>query len=272
MRFAVNTQATVRAVLAAMLRELGLGEGMTVLVHASLRAMGLNHLHGAECLHEALVEVVGETGTIVVPAQTTWNSTTSPLHLQVTSGMSAEEKRTYLASLEAFDPDKTPSRGMGAYAEYVRLLDSSVRSTHPQTSFAAVGRLAAGLMAEHDLECHLGPQSPLGALYREGARSVLLGVGFDACTAFHYGEYLWGGRSMQRYECRVASAPGDGWVSFQDLEFDASEFPRLGADFERTGAVRVVAAHAYAPARSMAFDVHAAAEFACSRLAAARVG
>jgi aminoglycoside 3-N-acetyltransferase len=268
----MNTRATVRAVLVAMLRELGLGEGMTVLVHASLRAMGLDFVHGAACLHEALMEVLGATGTVVVPTQTAWNSTTSPVHVQATAGMSAEDKRTYLASLEAFDPDKTPSYGMGAYAEYVRLLDSSVRSTHPQTSFAAVGRRAARLAAVHSLECHLGPQSPLGALYRQGAKTALLGVGYDSCTAFHYGEYLWGGRPVREYECRLAGAPGDGWTSFRDIELDAGEFLRLGADFERTGAVCAVLAGAYAPARATVFEVRAAAQFAGAWLAAPRAG
>jgi aminoglycoside 3-N-acetyltransferase len=268
----MSVESTVRAGLAAMMRELGLGEGMIVLVHTSMRAMGLDHEQGAAWLHRALLDVLGSRGTIVVPTHTTWNSTTSPVHARATAGMSAEDERTYLASLEAFNPNKTPSYGMGVYAEYVRSLKSAVRSTHPQTSFTAVGMRATELVSRHDLECHLGPESPLGALYREGAKSALLGVGYDACTTFHYGEYLWGGRSVREYRCRAADAPGDGWLSFKDIELDADEFSRVGVDFERTGAVRKVAAGAYTPAHAMAFEVRAAADFARDWLVGARIG
>lgn len=263
----VNQTMTTRSALKAMLWELGLGEGMTVLVHTSLRALGLNRPYGAARLHGALVDVLGRAGTIVVPTQTAWNSTTSPIHLRTTAGMSAEDKRTYLACLEAFDPQKTKSSGMGAYAEYVRTLRSAVRSSHPQTSFAAVGGQAAELMAEHSLECHLGPSSPMGALYRAGARSALLGVGYEACTTFHYGEYLVGDRPMQRYQCRIAGTPGGDWTSFTDIELSARDFPQIGAAFELTGAVRTVEAGRHVPARAMAFDVRTAAHFARSWMA-----
>lgn len=265
-----RTGNTAPSALAARLRNLGLGTGMTVLVHSSLRAIGLGHIHGAAWLHQALLEVLGPTGTIVVPTLTAWNSTTSPVHLQATAGMSAGDKITYLASLEAFDPDKTPSYGMGAYSEYVRTLNDSYRSTHPQTSFAAVGERAKELLSVHEIDCHLGPQSPLGALYRERASVLLLGVGFAACTAFHYGEYLWGGRSIQEYKCRIAGMPGDGWISFLDIELSAGEFPLIGADFERSGAVRSDPPGAHSPARAVAFEVRAAADFAGHWLAGAR--
>jgi len=53
--------------LADDLRRLGLPTGVTVLVHASLRALG-PVAGGAETLLEALQMVIGESGTVMVPA------------------------------------------------------------------------------------------------------------------------------------------------------------------------------------------------------------
>ena len=53
--------------IAAGLRELGLGEGDCVGVHSSLRSFG--HVEGgADAVIDALLEVVGPTGTVVMPA------------------------------------------------------------------------------------------------------------------------------------------------------------------------------------------------------------
>ena len=88
-----------------------------------------------------------------------------------------------------FDPATTPCPTMGALAECVRTTPGAVRSTHPHTSFAALGPRAAELLADHDPHCHLGERSPLGALYAAGAHVLLFRVGFEACSAFHLAEY-----------------------------------------------------------------------------------
>src|SRR5205807_10651675 len=121
--------------------------------------------------------VLGPAGTIVVPTYTSWNSTSSRAYMAAVADLDHDQAAAYRRSLPAFDPHTTPSSGMGALAETVRTLRGAHRSTHPQTSFAAVGRYARALTAIHDLGCHLGPRSPLGALYEHGALVLLLGVG-----------------------------------------------------------------------------------------------
>ena len=44
-------------------------------------------------------------------------------------------------------------------------------------------------MADHRLESHLGEYSPLAKLYRMEASVLLLGVGYQVCSAFHLAEY-----------------------------------------------------------------------------------
>lgn len=62
-----------RASIADELHALGLRGADTVLVHASLRSLGWV-CGGQVAVVQALLDVVGSTGTLVVPTQTTGNS------------------------------------------------------------------------------------------------------------------------------------------------------------------------------------------------------
>ncbi|WP_406305889.1 AAC(3) family N-acetyltransferase [Streptomyces sp. NBC_00885] len=200
---------------------------MTLLVHASLRATGLQ----AEPLRDALLEVVGEDGTLVVPAFTADNSDTSPSYRARVRGMTPEQSAAFRAEMPAFDAATTPSQGMGRLAESVRTAEGAVRSAHPQTSFAALGRRAAEFLAVHPLTSHLGEDSPLGALYRARAQVLMINVDFDVCTAFHLAEYKT--RAPARtYRC-VVQRPGGGkeWTEYEDIELDDSDFGAIGAAF-----------------------------------------
>ena len=91
-------------------------------------------------------------------------------------------------ALPGFDPATTPSVGMGAVAEMVRVWPGARRSTHPARSWSAVGSRAGDLVAEHDLNDVHGEASPLGAAWKADARMLLAGVGHDKCTALHLAE------------------------------------------------------------------------------------
>ena len=54
--------------IACQLRKVGLEQGDTVMVHTSLKRMGYV-CGGAQTVIEALIEVVGDTGTILMPTQ-----------------------------------------------------------------------------------------------------------------------------------------------------------------------------------------------------------
>ncbi|MEU8299047.1 AAC(3) family N-acetyltransferase [Micromonospora sp. NPDC048909] len=129
---------------------------------------------------------------------------------------------------------------MGVLAEHVRRQPGAVRSGHPQTSFAALGPAAARLTAVHDLDCHLGERSPLGALYAADALVLLLGVDYAACTAFHLAEYRLPHPAAQRpYRCYVLDSSGRRVRrDFLALDLDDSDFPRIGEALERLPVVR----------------------------------
>jgi aminoglycoside 3-N-acetyltransferase len=224
-----------RASLARDLGALGLAPGTTVLVHASLSSLGW--VAGREvAVVQALLDVLGPSGTLVVPTQTGDNSDPArwgrpPVPEPWWPVIRAETP--------AYDPAVTPSRGMGALAERVRTWPGALRSDHPQHSFAALGARAAEVTAPAGtLDLSLGEASPLGALDRLGASVLFLGTGWGTCTALHLAEYRAAERTgragLEHYGCAVNGPDGArAWVEFDDIELDEEPFPAIGAAFER---------------------------------------
>ncbi|MFG2331840.1 aminoglycoside N(3)-acetyltransferase [Streptomyces sp. NPDC048604] len=222
----VPRSGPAEGIVAGLVR-LGLRPGWTLLVHASLSGTGLE----AGLLREALRAVLGPGGTLVVPAFTPENSDTSPQYRDLVAGLTPAGTAAVRAGMPAFDPLHTPCPGMGRLAESVRTAPGAVRSVHPQTSFAAVGRDAERLMANHPLDSHLGEESPLGALWRADAKVLMINVGFDVCTAFHLAEYRTGAPERS-YRCVIRGADGGPeWAEYRDAALDDSDFAAVGASF-----------------------------------------
>ncbi|MFI5531499.1 aminoglycoside N(3)-acetyltransferase [Kitasatospora sp. NPDC051853] len=212
------------------LRELGVEEGETLLVQSSLRSLG--ELDGGpEALLKALLAVLGESGTLVVYTATPENSNTSRLALAPTQGMTERQKQEYWRTRPPFNPDTTPtSRILGHFSEVVRLAPGAVRSHHPQTSFAALGRLAVDLTENHPIDSHLGERSPVGRLRDRRARALLIGVPVWCCTALHLAEYLQPDPPVQTYGCVL---PDGNWTSFEAVHLRDEHFPGMTGALER---------------------------------------
>lgn len=210
------------------LTALGLTTGDTVLVHSSLRKIG-NVISGAEAVVRALLDVVGPTGTIVVPTHSGDNSDpanwTSPPVADCFWDLIRQNTLPY-------DPHTTKTRGMGAVADMLRRLPGAVRSMHPQTSMAAVGRNAGFITEVHELDCALGETSPLARLEQLDAKILLLGVGYDCCTMMHLAE---GRLARPKMAPNSFAATVDGqrqWMTVTDVLPESDDFEKIGADFE----------------------------------------
>lgn len=226
--------------LAHQLSELGIQRGGTLMVHAALSAVGRVN-GGPATVLRALRGVLGPEGTVVVPTFTSDNSDSSSAHLERVRGLSEEARAAVRESMPPFDPASSRSTGMGILAETVRQHPDSLRSTHPQTSFAALGPKAEHVIADHRPDCHLGEHSPLARLYEMGAEILLMGVGFDTCTAFHLGEYRISSPPRRTYRCVIRVNGRRQWWTYDDVALDDSDFGALGEHFERAeipGAVR----------------------------------
>jgi aminoglycoside 3-N-acetyltransferase len=228
--------------LAGELAAAGLPAGRHVLVHCSMREVGPVE-GGPATLLAALRGVIGPDATVVSPAQTANNSTTSHAFLEATRDLTPDHRIAYEHRMPGFDRDSTPSYRMGAFAEYVRTLPGAVRSAHPQASFVGLGSAAAQLMAVHDLDSHLGERSPLAALYATGASILMLGVGFDRCSSFHLAEHrLPWPPPMRPYQCYIQVNGRRAKLDFEGVNLIADDFDQLGeavrhAPFVRSGAV-----------------------------------
>jgi aminoglycoside 3-N-acetyltransferase len=136
---------------------IGLRLGDRVVVHSSLRAVGLD----AEELIDELLAAVGPSGVVVMP--------------------------TFTYDNETFAPD-TPGR-TGALAEAFRRRPAALRSAHPTYSLAAIGAAAAELFDGHERVGATAVDSPLDRLAAAGGLVLLLGVGHTSNTTVHVGEF-----------------------------------------------------------------------------------
>jgi aminoglycoside 3-N-acetyltransferase len=186
-----SRRLTTRDSLAADLRALGVDRGMTLLLHSSLSAMGWV-CGGVQAVIEAVMDVLGPSGNLVVPAQS--GGLSDPAKWKAPPVPQAWWQ-TIRDTMPAYDPARTPTRNMGAIPELFRTWPGAMRSAHPADSFAASGPNAPTIIEPHALDDPFGEGTPLSRLYDMGASVLLVGVGYDRCTA------LASGRTPCRTRC-----------------------------------------------------------------------
>ena len=150
------------------LRAAGVERGDLIMVHtgmSSLRAMpeGVNSQEelSAFCA-ECLLEVIGDEGTLCVPA------------FSYTLGRG-----------DVFDPATTPSQGLGEFSEYFRRRPDVVRSDDPFLSMAACGARAQELLKER-AQTSYGYGSFFDTFTQAGGKLVTIGVGLRWTTILSY--------------------------------------------------------------------------------------
>ncbi len=221
--------------LARDLRKLGLQAGMTVIVHASLHRLGWVS-GGAVAVVQALMKVVTERGTLIMPAYT--GNYSDPATWQDASVPQPWWQMIYDA-MPAFDPKTTPSYQMGAIAETFRTSPGVSRSNHPQVSFSAWGQHAENITAHHTLEYGLGDGSPLARIYELGGWVLLLGVGYDRNSSFHLAEYRSPGAEPALLGAPIIEDGRRVWKRFRDIEIHTDVFPEIGAEMEQANLVKI---------------------------------
>jgi aminoglycoside N3'-acetyltransferase len=169
--------------LADQLTVLGVQHGDTVMVHASLRAVGPVE-GGAVGLITALDRAVGPNGSLlmVLGARDDW---------AWVNELPEDERAELLVEADPFDALHTPAEpDVGMLAEAFRTHPGTRVSNHPEGRFAARGRLAESLTADPPWDDYFGPGSPLERLLTANGKVLRLGADPDTVTLLHHAEYL----------------------------------------------------------------------------------
>lgn len=154
------------------LQQLGLAEGMTVIVHSSYARLSAFEGRPTDLINIVLA-AAGDSGTVIMP--------TLPF------SRSAVE---YARTNPVFSVSRTPS-AMGLLTEIFRRMPGVTRSLHPTHSVAAKGSLAAELIRNHPFaETPCGAGSPFANLLDVDGWILLMGVGIRSMTFFHAIEAL----------------------------------------------------------------------------------
>ncbi|MBP3656689.1 MAG: AAC(3) family N-acetyltransferase [Clostridia bacterium] len=154
-----------REELVIELRRIGLQPGMEIEVHSSLRSLG-DVEGGAETVVDALMECVGQGGSIFMPA----------LRLSLPEELSADDRRMGITQKLRILPEDAARTGMGAVADAFRLRPDVM------TGKGVIRTSGWGLHAEE------AARGGLDYVIRHGGKALLLGVDIYKLTAMHYME------------------------------------------------------------------------------------
>ncbi|MGN1423020.1 MAG: AAC(3) family N-acetyltransferase [Oscillospiraceae bacterium] len=146
-------------------KKIGITEGMTLEVHSSLSSFG--HVEGgAEAVIEALMECVGGTGSIFMPA----------LRLSAPLELTEDDKRRGLTVKIKVLPEDAPRTDMGIIADTFR------RRSDVVTGSGIIRTAGWGTHADE------APRGGLDYAIHNGGKALLLGVDIYKLTAMHYME------------------------------------------------------------------------------------
>lgn len=211
-----------REQIAEVLQTLGVGAGHIVFVHSSLSSIGYVE-GGADTVVDAFLDVLGSTGTLVVPTFTfSHGGKLNPV----------------------FDPIRDASE-MGRISEVTRTRPGARRSHHLLHSVAALGPHAKEITAVH------GPSAwaadgPFWKLYELDAHILMLGVPYLRCTFFHVIEQLVQVRYRRWREVEAKVREPDGQKRPLSMfgyspkpGFVGNDFNKLGAMLEERGLAQV---------------------------------
>jgi aminoglycoside 3-N-acetyltransferase len=179
-----GTRMYSRAELTNGFRRLGVATGDTVMVHASVRAVG-EIAGGPDQIHLALKDALTAEGTLLMYAS-------CPRYVdEVGRGnLTADEEREILEKLPAFDPLTARSaRDNGTLVEFLRTYPGSIVNAHP-ARFVVWGKHARRLVSEQPWNYAFGCGSALDRFLALDGKILMIGCDHDTVTFLHYAEHV----------------------------------------------------------------------------------
>jgi aminoglycoside 3-N-acetyltransferase len=203
--------------LAHGFRALGIAAGDTVMVHASVRAVG-EIAGGPDQIHLALKDAVTPEGTLIMYAS-------CPAYYDEVGrgGLDADRERELLEKLPPFDPFTARSqRENGALVEFLRTYPGSTVNAHV-ARFVVWGKRAGHLISSQPWDYAFGHGSALERFVELDGTILLLGCDHDTVTFLHYAEHIVDvpGKRVARYKVPVEEHGRRVWRDME--EFDTSD-------------------------------------------------
>lgn len=200
----------------------GLQSGDTLLVHSSYKSFG-GVEDGPWTVVEALLEVLGDEGTLIMPT----------FNFDFCKG-------------EPWDVRNTPSQ-MGAMTNMVRTHAEAKRVFHPIYSFSVLGQHAEFLTAER-YKSSYGANSLFAKLRQLDGKIMVVGLRYtDSMTFFHHVEEMEGVdyRYMKEFAGKITDEEGNTYedtftMLVRDIEKGViTEVDPMGDLMEQVGVIRV---------------------------------
>lgn len=202
--------------LANDFRKLGIAAGDTVMLHASVRAVG-EVAGGPDSIHLALKSALTPEGTLMMYASC------PRFYDEVGRGnLTMEQERELREKLPAFDPLTARSdRDNGILVEFLRTFPGS-HVNHHVARFVCWGKQTEYLLASQPWNYAFGADSALERFLWLDGKIVLLGSDHDAVTFLHYVEHIVDipGKRVARYQVPVMENGCRVWRAME--EFDTS--------------------------------------------------
>lgn len=191
-------------------QRIGLREGDSVMMHASLGSFGTVDGGAAMVLHR-LLGVIGKEGTLMMPTFTyvTTHGNTHDNHSKPGCWCEGREDRHL-----PFIPELQPDKKIGEIAQRLCSWPSSRRSRHPAYSFVAVGSRTDELVREHPL---MNPLQPIKKMQKYNPYVLMIGVGLDSSTAIHLAEELKTPTKFVKKRTLTFTSKGQVWVEVLGL-------------------------------------------------------
>jgi aminoglycoside 3-N-acetyltransferase len=165
------------AEITVQLKNLGIREGDTLLVHSALRTLGKVE-NGASGVLESLKRVLGKDGTLLMPS------------------FQSGSEYIFASQGICFDVKNTPSE-CGYLTEFFRQQPDTFRSLSSTHSLAAWGKYAEVLLQDHEM-CSVttGWGSPFEKFIDRGGKILMLGAVRGSNTTMHHLENTGGAPTL----------------------------------------------------------------------------
>ena len=209
--------------LKSELRALGVKSSDLIMVHASLRKLGLAKSSlkrdlgvtcGADLLIDAIDAALGPDGSWMMVLGSEYSQ-------DWVNYRPVEERAALLAGTEPFDAATAPAmEEVGFLAEAFRRRPGTLLSANPSGRFGARGARAAELLRDQPWNDYYGPGSPLEKFTRWGGKVLRLGADPETVTVLHYAEYRVDLPDKRRtrwdYLLATPDGPKQAWIECLD--------------------------------------------------------